>query len=53
MNKEELEQIKKEIMLMPLEPPWCENVYQLKKWIEGYESCKESILLLLDSKGEK
>ena len=50
MTIEELKKIRNEVLSMAVEPPWCENVEALKKWVEGFETCQGYILAIIDSK---
>lgn len=49
MEVEVLKKLKEDISSMPIEPPWCENLELLKKWIEGYEYCRYSTLRFVDA----
>ena len=45
----ELQMLKDFILsMMAIEPPYCENVGLLKKWIEGFEACQSSIIYKID-----
>lgn len=44
MTKEELKQLIEETFSIAIEPPYCENIFYLKKWIEGYEACQNQIV---------
>lgn len=50
MTLEELKKLKIDVLSMAVEPPWCENVEQLQKWIEGYSECQHSIVGLIESR---
>jgi len=50
MTIEELKKFRNEVLSMAVEPPWCENVETLKKWIEGFEICQGQIIAMIDSK---
>ena len=50
MTMEELKNFIDEVMSMAVEPPWCENVVALKKWVEGFETCQGQIIAMIDSK---
>lgn len=50
MTIEELEKFKDEVWSMAIEPPWCENIETLKKWVEGFERCQGQITAMIDSK---
>ena len=48
-NKELLTEVRKVVQSMAVEPPWCENIDLLRKWIEGYETCQQCIILAIES----
>ena len=48
MTIEELKKFKNEVLSMAVEPPWCENVETLKKWVEGFETCQCQIIEMID-----
>ncbi len=50
MTAEELKKFKDEIWSMAVEPPWCENVETLRKWVEGFETCQGQVIAMIDSK---
>lgn len=50
MTLEEVKEIKDFVRSMSLEPPWCENVEQLKKWTEGFEQCQYQVIQFIASK---
>ena len=50
MTIEELKKFRNEVFSMAVEPPWCENVDILKKWVEGFETCQGQIIAIIDSK---
>lgn len=50
MTLEELKKFKYEVLSAAVEPPWCENVETLKKWVEGFETCQGQIIELIDAK---
>jgi len=49
MDIETLKKIKEAIRTMAVEPPWCENIEQLKVWLKGFETCIEYVNLLIDA----
>lgn len=50
MTTEELKKFIDEVWSMAVEPPWCENVEALKKWVEGFETCQGRVIAMIDSK---
>lgn len=50
MPTEELKKFRNEVLSIAVEPPWCENIEILKKWIEGFETCQGQIIAMIDSK---
>ena len=50
MTIEELKKFKNEVLSTAVEPPWCENVEALKKWVEGFETCQCQIIEMIDLK---
>lgn len=50
MSIEELKNLRNEVLSMAVEPPWCENMEILHKWIEGFETCQGQIIAMIDSK---
>lgn len=50
MTLEELKELKNEVWYMAVEPPWCESVEALKKWVDGFETCQGQIIAMIDSK---
>lgn len=53
MTSEEANELINSVRSMAIEPPWCENVEQLKKWTEGFEECQYYLIRLIESKKEK
>lgn len=50
MTIEELKKFRNEVTYTSVEPPWCENMETLKKWIEGFETCQSQIIAMIDLK---
>ena len=50
MTVEELKGFEDEVWSIAVQPPWCENVEALKKWVEGFETCQSRIIAIIDSK---
>ena len=50
MTIEELKKFRDEILSTAVEPPWCENVESLKKWVDGFETCQSQIITMIDAK---
>jgi len=48
IRMKELQRLKEFVQLMAIEPPYCENVGLLKKWIEGFEACQSAIIYKID-----
>ncbi len=48
MTTEELKKFRNEVLSMAIEPPWCENVETLKRWVEGFETCQGQIIAMID-----
>ena len=49
MTDEELEGIITKVYAIAVDPPWCENVCVLKKWVEGFEACQSYVAALIDA----
>lgn len=50
MTIEEVKELINSVHSMALDPPWCENVEQLKKWVEGFEECQRWVIQIIENK---
>ena len=44
-----LTKMKEKVISMPVNPSYCGNVDELKKFVEGFEDCQAQVLRLIDS----